>query len=84
VDLDWVRGSHDPYRSSEALNAIRAQLDLQMQEYSEEESKTWGKKSIKMSNEVEACRCCKKAQLTATEVSGSIRSCELSRFELIL
>jgi hypothetical protein len=84
VDMDWVRGNYDPYRSSNALYAMRAQLDLQMQEYSEDESKAWGKKSIKMSNEVEACRCCKKAQLTATEVSRSIRSCGLGRVELIL
>lgn len=84
VDMDWVRGNLDPYRSSDALNAVRAQLDLQMQEYSGEETKTWGKKSLKTSNEVEACRCCNKVQLTATEVSVSLYSCGPSRFELNL
>jgi hypothetical protein len=68
VDMDWVRGYHNPLRDDESMNAIRAQVEQQLGEFSEEEKQGWGPKSFKMSSEVEACRCCNKGQLTATEV----------------
>jgi hypothetical protein len=69
VDIDWVRGPYDSLRDDGPLISLRTQVESQMQEYSEEERATWGKKSFEMSNEVEDCRCCHKRQLSAAEVS---------------
>jgi len=68
VDMDWVRGHYNALRGRESINAIRTQMDQQLGEFPEEEKQGWGQKSFKMSSEVDACRCCNKGQLTATEV----------------
>jgi hypothetical protein len=60
IDMDWVSGKYDPLRDNKSLQ-LAGGLG----------SENWGKKSFKMANEVDACRCCGKHQLSAVEVSTS-------------
>ena len=76
IDLDWDQGMYDPQRDPQMTALLDKSIQRQLEEVSgtEEEIRLKGKKKCRMSNEVEACRCCKRGQLTATEVRLG-RSC---------
>jgi hypothetical protein len=72
IDIDWVRGNYNSGRDDQALESIRLQVDSQIEETPVQERVGWGAKRLKMSSEVEPCRCCMKSQLSAVEVSRPV------------
>jgi len=70
IDIDWVRGKYQPDRDDKSLRSMEQQLEAQVENIPEDERVGWGSKKMKMSNEVEMCRCCTRGQLSAVEVSS--------------
>jgi hypothetical protein len=68
IDKDWVHGTYDPHRDDRRCKRLNSRSQSKVDEIPEDASARWGRKSYKMSREVEACRCCGKHQLGAIEV----------------
>ena len=68
IDMDWMRGKYEPERNREVLECTRLEMDLAIETVPEKERAGWGTKTLQMSNEAEACRCCTKGQMGVVEV----------------
>jgi hypothetical protein len=79
IDMDWRRGNYDPNRSDDPSRSLNRQFEMFAKESSpcfhqwdSERQHLVGEdgmfKSVRMSREVEACRCCGRHQLSAAEV----------------
>jgi len=79
IDIDWLRGKYDPLRDGSLSKSIDQDVQRQVQEESGDVASgnvagvtKIGEKRVRMSREVEPCRCCGKHQLSVVEVSRTL------------